>query len=797
MTTLNHFRYAEVAVDCFTPTHQLFTYLIPPKINIQKGDLVKVEFKKRTLLAIVFELKSEQNIPNIKNIIQVLDGFPRLTQNQLKLSKWISNYYHSSLFKACALMFPANQYVNHQKLYFAPNTSSLEIISDLEKIIYLQIVKTPGLTQKNIESEHGTAARNILEDLINKNLIFTKEKFSLPTNQKKIIMVKLSKNFDPKEQFKYLNKNAVKQQKLIKFMLNDAGPKTNSSLNTHFGNSAVNSLVKKNILIKFFTIPTKTFKYKQYSNKHIRLNETEKKISEIISESIKSNPKNKKVFLFKNNSTHSKIQIYLESIRDCINQQKTVKVLTPEVSIANELFKQISLYFPKETVLFHSYLTSSKRNSLWWEIRKGKHKIIIGTQSSIFIPCPNLGLMILDEEHEDSYKNIESNPKYDTRKVAEKLFKLNNFTLVLSSSTPTVEAYLKSNFKKYHLLEHSNNFEKQKNKYHVVNLNEELKKGNRSPISRELLSAITACVNNKTQGMLFLNQRGSHPHIFCEKCKFIPTCNKCNSPMNFHSDIKMLLCHYCGNQKKPIRHCPNCSNQNLLYRGLGTKKLCEIIQSKFPQTTILRLDQDSITTSKDKIKTLDSFQKGEAQFLIGTDMASKGFIFPNVSLIGMIIGETGLKSSNFRSAEKIFQRIYNMSNNVSEAKIIIQTYRPDLYPIQTAASQDYLGFFHKEISFRKTQNLPPYSNIIRLIYSNKNEQICLNESGKIFTELLNIQNIFNIQNIDIHTPTPTFPAKDKEQYKFQIHIRGGTPQLFIQNVKLKKGWVVDVDPIGI
>ena len=793
----NHFRYAEVAVDCFTPTNQLFTYLIPPKINIQKGDLVKVEFKKRTLLAIVFELKTEQNIPNVKNIIQILDGFPRLTKNQLKLSKWISNYYHSSLFKACALMFPANQHVNHQKLYFAPKTSSPEITSDLEKIIYLQILKTPGLTQKKIEAEHGTTARNILENLSNKNLIFTKEKFSLPTKQKKIVMIKLSKNFDPKEQFKYLKKNATKQQKLIEYMLNDPGPKTNSSLNTDFGHSSVNSLIKKNILIKFLTIPAKTFLYKQYSKTHIRLHETEKKISEIISKSINSNLKNKKIFLFKNNSIHSKTQIYIESIRDCINQQKTVKILTPEVSIANELFKQISLYFHKETVLFHSYLTSSKRNSLWWEIRKGKYKIIIGTQSSIFIPCPNLGLVILDEEHEDSYKNIDSNPKYDTRKVAEKLFKLNNFTLILSSSTPTVEAFLKSNFKKYHLLEHSSNFEKQKNKYHVINLNEELKNGNRSPISRELLSAITSCVDNKTQGMLFLNQRGSHPHIFCEKCKFIPTCNKCNNPMNFHSDIKILLCHYCGNQEKPIRHCPNCSNQNLLYRGLGTKKLCEILQSKFPKTTILRLDKDSIRTPKDKIKTLDSFQKGGAQFLIGTDMVSKGFIFPNVSLIGMIIGETGLKSSNFRSAEKIFQRIYNMSKNVSGAKIIIQTYRPDLYSIQTASSQNYLDFFHKEISFRKTQNLPPYSNIIRLIYSNKNEQICLNESKKIFSEILNIQNIFNIQDIKINAPTPTFPAKNKEQYKFQIYIRGKNPQLFIQNIKLKKGWVVDVDPIGI
>ena len=799
MTKHNHFSYAEVAVDCFTPTNQLFTYSIPRKVIARKGDLVKVEFKNRILFGIIFEIKTTKpNIPEIKNIIQVIDGFPRLSQNQLQLSKWISDYYHSSIFKASSLLFPSNQNTKLQKLYFAPKSSPSNIDSDLEKYIYMEIIKTPGLTQEKIENKHGKIARNILKDLIKKDLIFLKEKFSLPNNGGKIELIKLSKNFEFKEQSKYLTKNSHKQKKLIEFMLNSPGSKTNSSLRTHFGSSPINSLIKKNILIKYSATPSRKILVKQHNEDIQELNETEKKISQIISNSIESNQKNKKIFLYKNGSANRKIQIYIEAIRNCLNQQKTVKILAPEISVANELFKQINQYFSKETILFNSNMSASKKNSLWWEIRQGYYPIIIGTQNSIFLPVPKIGLIILDEEHEDSYKNIDSNPKFDTRKIAEKLSELNNFTLILSSSTPRVESFLKSNFKKYELLEEDSiDIKHRKNRFHVINLNDELKSGNRSPISKELLSDITSCVDNKTQGMLFLNQRGSHPHVFCETCKFIPICNKCNIPINFHNDIKMLLCHNCGEQQNPLKNCPNCSNQNLLYRGLGTKKLCEMIQSKFPETKILRLDKDSTPTPDAKIKTLDSFQNGNAQFLIGTDMVPKGLTFPNVSLIGMIIGETGMHSSNFRSAEKIFQRIYNLSKIASKSKIIIQTYKPNFYPITNGSSQNYLGFFKKEILFRKTQNLPPYSNIIRLIYSNKNEQSCSHESKKIFSELLNIRNILNLQNIEVRGPTPTFPAKDKDSYKFQIHIRGKHPQVLIQNIKLKKDWVVDVDPVGI
>ena len=801
MSIHSKLKYADVAVDCFTPQTQLFTYYIPNNITVSRGDLVKVEFKNRNLFGVIFELKSKHQIPKtnlhqIKNILQVVEGFPKLTLKQLKLSKWISEYYHSSIFKAAQLMFPANQNINHQKLYFAPQNFSAKFNSDLEKTIFKQIFNTPGITQKNIENKYGKSARNILENLIKKELILMKEKFAPLNNQKKITLIKFSKEFQPQKRSEYLRKNSHKQKNLLEYMVNSPGVKTYTSLSKHFGYSALNSLIKKNILTKYSTTLSKKIINTKYPEDIIKLKENEKNISKIINSSIKSNAENKKIFLLKYNLPSSKIQIYIEAIRNCINKEKSVLVLAPEISIANELFKQINEYFPKETVLFHSNISQTKRNYLWWEIRQGLHKIIIGTQNSIFIPLHLIGLIILDDEHEDSYKNIDSNPKFDTRKIAEKLSESNNFTLVLSSSTPSIESFLKSNFKKYTLLDaKSNNKKEQKNRYHLIDLNEELKEGNRSPISKELLKNITSCINNKTQGMLFLNQRGSYSHIFCEKCRFILTCNKCNTTINYHNDVKILLCHYCGKKQKPTSICPNCSNKSLLYRGLGTKQLCEIIQSKFPKTKILRLDKDSISNQKQKIKILESFQNGNAQFLIGTDMISKGFVFPNVTLIGMIIGETGLQSSNFRSAEKIFQRIYNLSKIASESKIIIQTYRPNFYPILTGTSQNYPDFFQKEIIFRKTQNLPPYSKIIKLTYSNKNEQLSLNEANKTFTELINIKNILNIKNIEINQPTPAYPAKYQDLYKFQIYIRGKTPHLILQNIKLKQNCVVEVDPI--
>ena len=468
--------------------------------------------------------------------------------------------------------------------------------------------------------------------------------------------------------------------------------------------------------------------------------------------------------------------MYLQLIQDVINSDKTAIVLVPEISLTPQMLDRFISRFGKEKIaIIHSKLSLGERYDEWNRIRKKKAKIIIGARSAIFAPVDNLGIIIIDEEHDSSYKS-ESNPKYDAKQVAKYIAKQNNCPLLLGSATPDLgDFYRAKELNKITLLELTKRAnESSLPKVTIIDLKQELANGNRSMLSRELYSSIEENLKEKKQTILFLNRRGYSTFVMCRNCGYTVKCKNCNISLTYHSYEKKLKCHYCGYEEPLVTVCPECGSNKIRYFGTGTQKLEEEIHRKFPKASTIRMDIDTVTKKNSHEEILKKFRDENIDILIGTQMVVKGHHFPNVTLVGVIAGDGSLNMNDYRANEITFQILTQVAGRAGRGedagKVIIQTYNPDNFTIECVKQQNEEMFYNTEMRLRKQLKYPPFCDIIVIGVSSKDEQITMKVAQSLHKYLKDRVENENI-GIMLYKALPAPIDKIKNKYRWRILIK--------------------------
>ena len=414
-----------------------------------------------------------------------------------------------------------------------------------------------------------------------------------------------------------------------------------------------------------------------------------------------------------------KTEIYLTLIARQLAEGRSSIFLVPEISLTPQMLSQLRRRFGSRAAIMHSGLSAGERFDEWWRLRSGEAKIAIGARSAIFAPLENLGVIIIDEEHDTSY-NSETAPRYSTIEIAKKRAEYNGCKLVLGSATPSVESYIEAREGRYGLVTLTERINgKPMPEIEIADMRRELRRGNPSNLSRALRAELEEALSSGNQAIIFLNRRGYSQTVICTDCGYVAKCENCDVSLTYHSEENCLKCHYCGARYRMLDACPECGGRHLRYSGTGTQRVVAELKELFPSARILRMDNDTVTGKDGHYKILRRFADREADILVGTQMIAKGHDFPSVTLVGILDADMSLHFSDYRSGERTFQLITQVAGRSGRAgakgKVVLQTYSPDNYILRFAVNYDYIGFFENEIKMRKAALFPPYSLICRVM----------------------------------------------------------------------------------
>lgn len=513
-----------------------------------------------------------------------------------------------------------------------------------------------------------------------------------------------------------------------------------------------------------------------------------------------------RVFLLFGITASGKTELYLQLIELCLRLGLSNITLVPEISLTPQTTERFKARFGQEVSVIHSRISEGERFETWQKIRMQKSRVVVGVRSAIFSPVKNLGLIIIDEEHETSYKQQDP-PRYHARDVALKLGELTNSVVVLGSATPSIESFYKAIKGEYSLLKLTRRVTKrQLPPVKIIDMRKELSLRRRvTIISLYLKEKLKMVLAERKQAMLFLNRRGFSTQIGCKRCGFVSKCKRCESILVYHSDIKKLICHYCNRRYDIPKVCPECESAYIKYYGMGTQKVESELHRLFPDARISRMDTDATVKRHSYERILNEFKKGDTDILVGTQMIAKGLDFPRVDLVGVILADISLNIPDFRATERTFDLLTQVAGRAGRGEgastVVIQTYVPQHYAIQTASRYDYETFFTKELDSRKLLQFPPYSQIIKLTFRASKEQKAKDSAFEFIT------NVRRLRYIKILGPAPSPIIKIRGQYRWNVLLKVKSSKANINKLreiileykthKTRAFMFVDVDPMQI
>ncbi len=513
--------------------------------------------------------------------------------------------------------------------------------------------------------------------------------------------------------------------------LSENGKTPLALLNEKFGNSAVKALTEKG----FITITEEKLCRSPYSS----INVTDKKVSltdrqNMAIESFYNSPL--KTHLLHGVTGSGKTEVYLNVIEKTVLDGKTAIMLVPEIALTPQMLKQLRGRFGDWVSILHSGLSAGERFDEWWRLRSGVARIAIGARSAVFAPLENLGVIIIDEEHDGSYDS-ESSPRYKTLTVAEKRAEISGCKLILGSATPQIDSYKKAKEGKYNLIEMPDRInKKQLPEVIIADMRREVRRGNNSCFSSVLKQELEECLNEGNQAIIFLNRRGYSQQVICKDCGYVPKCKDCDVSLNYHSVGNVLKCHYCGLSYRALTGCPECGSVNMGFIGTGTQRVVEDLAKLFPQAKVLRMDNDTTRNKEGHFEIIKQFADKKADILVGTQMIAKGHDFPSVTLVGILDADMSLYFSDYRSGERTFQLITQVAGRSGRAdkqgKVVMQTYSPDNAVLNLASEYDYKAFYKKESLIRELTCFPPFSTIVRVMVESPDDQVALNTLKEVF-----------------------------------------------------------------
>jgi primosomal protein N' (replication factor Y) (superfamily II helicase) len=789
-----------------------FSYVIPKEwLDIIKPGLrVLAPLGKQILTGVVVEIKSEVAFDNLKEITDILDEKPLLSNDLLNLTKWISEYYMSSWGQAVLLALPKGiDESAKRRLYVKEDFDDTKLeLSERENELKELIFRNPGKTYKYYQEKFGKNSLNYLsKKLIDKNVLISESKAERPTVQsKKRYFITVPKNIEK------LLKNVKPQNKklegLIEFackdiLLADLLKKLDTS------STVVDRLVNNNILVKS---KKEVFRYSEIKYEEVDKKITLTKDQNQVFREIQNGVIGEKfiTYLLHGVTGSGKTQVYIESLREVYSKKKSAIILIPEISLTPQTVSRFKKYFGEKVTVFNSKMSLGERYDAWFKIYREETSIIIGPRSALFLPVKNLGVIIVDEEHDGSYKQSDSAPRYHARDVAIFLARMQNAVVVLGSATPGLESYFNARKNKYTLLELPNRINNVPMPHVSIvdtrGIN--AKKGSKifSPI---LIKKIKDRLDKSEQIILLQNRRGHSSFLQCTDCGFIARCPNCEISLTYHKYNHKLQCHYCNYVRNAVETCPKCSSYHVKYSGVGTQKIESEMKRLFPGVKYLRMDQDTTKSKRSHDEILYKFKQKQSDILLGTQMISKGLDFENVTLVGVISADVGLSLPDFRSTERIFQLLTQVAGRSGRGEIpgevIVQSYQFSHSAIQLASKHDHSGYYLNEMKNRMELDYPPFHRIVNVRVSGLDLQKTISTIREITSVL---RKTFKKYYKTVG-PAPAPIAKINNFYRWHLFIKIDKTRIksgkdlkkvlypFIKNNNNELKVQFDVDPVDL
>ncbi len=544
-----------------------------------------------------------------------------------------------------------------------------------------------------------------------------------------------------KEYLSKQRKNATSIIGAINYILEN-GSASQTILNKKFNPSSIKKLIDDNIIKTSEEIVRRT-PYKSVSTEikdDIVLTKTQQEVVDRITSE-------NNIYLLHGVTGSGKTEVYMHCMQKILASGKTGIMLVPEISLTPQVLMNFRSRFGDKVAILHSGLSAGERFDEWERILFGEAKIVIGARSAIFAPLKNIGLIVIDEEHDSSY-NSDSNPRYSTIEVAKERARLSNCSLVLGSATPSLISYHSAMTHEYQLLEMKERINKKElPPLKIIDMGNEIRNGNNGIFSTALKEALTKTINEGNQAMLFINRRGFASFLMCKKCGFVAKCADCDVSLVLHKHENALKCHYCGNRYKVFTECPQCGNKDLSTGAVGTERVVHELKTLIPNVTVSRMDNDTTKTKDSHLKILSDFRSGKTQVLVGTQMIAKGHDFPSVTLVGIIDADVSLYQSSYTASEQTFELITQVAGRAGRAdkagEIYLQTYVPRHYTYKLASYYDYPAFYKKEINLRQVTMYPPFTKIIRILFTHSDENIAKETTKVYYDEVKKLQQQYN------------------------------------------------------
>ncbi len=785
--------YAKVYIDASSAaSDRIYEYIIPDSLSeiIKPAMRVGVPFgvSNKHCQAFVVSVceESEYDPKKLKSIAYIADTQPAVPDYLVETAVFLRNRYFCSYAEAIRCVLPSGEKLKKNTSYTITkempfddfslglskeNPDSVRVLYDIfaqRKEISLQYIKS----KINIDSDE---LLRLLSLLIKNEKINIHEEFVFENHEQFDEYVSLiSEENSLSDYLMIIGKRAVKQRQIVEYLFEEKLPVLKSTLykETNSTSSSLNSLLENN-LVKIIK------KQKQYLNDDT-LPETEYIKPQMSEEQqaaydiYKSKPQGSK-FLLYGVTGSGKTNLFFEMFDDMLAKGKQCLLLVPEISLTPQMMRLVKARFKKDVAIMHSKLTPAERYSEYLKIKRKEAKIVLGARSALFMPFKDLGIIVIDEMHETSYKSSNS-PRYDAIETAEFISNLTNATLVLASATPTTQTYYEALSGKYELLKLTQRVNGTSlPKVDVVDMRVELREGNRSPISNLLHEKIQDRLNKNEQVLLFLNRRGYNTYVFCRECGYIEMCPNCAVSLTTHASSHTMRCHYCGYTKPIPRICPSCHSEKIKFMGTGTEKIQSAVTQMFPNAKVMRMDADT-ASGKNVQNILESFAKGCGDILIGTQMIVKGLDFDKLSLVGILLADSSLNFPDINAASRTFQLTTQAAGRAgrrqSQGEVVMQTYKPQAPTLVYASQHDFEGFYAYDIAFRRDMNYPPFSEIIGFFCANISEDKCISETQKLYERIKTLADKYKEnENITIYEPAPAFIQKLKNKHIRHVLIK--------------------------
>lgn len=820
-----------------------YHYHVPEELkgSIAPGSLVIVPFGSQRVQGVVLRFIETPEVTETRPIEEIVDEKPVLTAEQIKLAHWLAEETLAPLGSCIELMLPAGLSQQTDTLVHLITEQQLDTsaLSPLEKRIVNLLAKRGDLRGRQIDASlRHVEWRGSLRKLAREGIVTTRAILPEPRVRPKMIR-KVSLAITPdqiqslEEPLSRVARVQDRRKSILEHLAREGQPlELTEVYKTTGGNRGdLESLEKAGLIqiaeVQVWRDPLEDMSFIPASPPE--LTSEQARAWEIISVRLQKARvgETPEPILLHGVTGSGKTELYLRAVKETLDAGKQVIVLVPEISLTPQTVKRFLARFPGKVGVMHSQLSEGERFDTWRRVRNGELPVIVGPRSALFMPQEELGLIIVDECHHESYDQQESQPYYHGADTAAAYARLTGAAIILGSATPRLTQYYQAVYMDWTYIELPKRIlaHRETIAYYaqhlglslpvksgegqtadlglpqvsIVDMRQELIRGNRSIFSRELQREIEHVLAIHQQAILFLNRRGSSTYVFCRTCGYVVKCPRDDKPLTYHTKENRLICHTCGYQRNVPLVCPQCGGKQIRQLGIGTEKVEKMIHERFPGARTLRWDADTTRKKGAHEKILTQFINRDADILIGTQMLAKGLDLPLVTLVGVILAEVGLNLPDYRAAERTFEVLTQVAGRAGRSplggKVVLQTYQPDHYAIQMAARHDYKGFFEQEMAYRRQLGYPPFARLVRLEYRH-HDPIKAEETAQEVAERIEHWITADKSPTEMIGPLPCFFSRAYGQYRWQIVLRGPDPASLLRHQQIPD-WIVEIDPSSL